>query len=72
MTTERLRRRLDALAPADSWPTVWHEIVTPKDNMTGEEYAAWERAALAAIPPGDGVIINRIVSPAGCHEGGGA
>jgi hypothetical protein len=73
MTTERLRRRLDALqGAATGMPTKWHRLITPKDDMEGEEYDAWLREARAHIPPGEGVIIRHIVTPEGVRRRSGA
>ena len=72
MTTERLRRRLDALQGASGMPTTWHRLITPKEDMDDEEYEAWVREATAHIPPDEGVIIRRIISPEGMRRRGGA
>ena len=72
MTNERLRRRLDALEDTRGVPTAWHRLVTPKEDMAGEEYEAWKREATAHIPPSDGVIIRRIVTPGMGAQSNGA
>jgi hypothetical protein len=73
MTTERLRRRLDALrGAATGIPTKWHSLITPKEDMEGEEYEAWLRDATAHVAPDEGVIIRRIVSPEGVARRNGA
>ena len=54
---------LDALQGAAGMPTTWHRLITPKEDMEGEEYDAWLREATAHVAPDEGVIIRRIVSP---------